>query len=262
MELDNTLDKFISSVGKSKVAVVVPLYGYWKDIEDNPLNLETLRMSVDRLKSSLHSLYIIFVAETSKIPKDIQNYIITEHKTAGNFLGVEVVKGASYAEYVRKGLEVAEDTTEASYFIVFNPWNLIQKIGIDMLVDRLNYGDEAKIVSGFNLRGEITSDNFNPLEFERISYNIPEERYKVDSNFMGITRSFLETIPLDKNIKTAAYLEFDLFQNMKQKGFATVASQRLPMFVFDVNISYLENPIDMEMDRDYFSKKWGYIPTE
>ena len=259
-ELDEKLNNFIAHTSKSKVAVIVPLYGYWKDIEDNPLNLQTLQLSVDRINSSVHQTYIVFVAEPSRLPRNIQNYVMVHSKAGGNCVGVEVATGSSYAEYVRKGLEAAQETTEAAYMLVLNPWNIIQRIGIDMLVDRLNYGDEAKIISGFNLRPEIKADNFDPTEFEKLQFNIPIEKYKVDSNFMGITRQFLEMTPLDENIKTAYYMEVDMFQNMHAKGFTAIASQRIPMFVFEVNINELENPADLEADKAYFINKWGFIP--
>lgn len=259
-ELDKTLDNFVSHTSKSKIAVIVPLYGYWEDVKDNPLNLQTLQLSVDRITSSVHQVYIFFVGETERFPKDIQNYLVVQAKAGGNCKGVPVTKGASYAEYVRRGVDDAQSKTDATYIIVLNPWNLIQRIGIDAMVDRLNQGDLAKVVSGFNLREEISSDNFDPKEFESMRFNIPVENYLVDSNFFGITRQFLEMIPLDKNIKTAYYLEADIFQSMHAQGFASIASQRIPMFVFDVNIALLENPADLESDKQYFVSKWGFIP--
>jgi hypothetical protein len=260
-ELDDKLNDFISHSTKSKVAVIVPLFGYWKDIKDNPLNLQTLKISIDRLKSSVHQVYIFFVAEPGRMPTDIQNYIIVQSKAGGNVSGVHIDTGASYADYIRKGLEAAVDTTEAAYFVVFSPWNLIQRVGLDMMVDRINYGDEAKIISGYNLVHEVSSDNFNPDEFEALNFNLPIEKYKVDLNFMGITRQFLELIPLDPEIKTSSYFEADIFQNMHAKGFAAVSSQRIPMFVFDVTLGNFENPADLEADKLYFSKKWGFLPT-
>jgi hypothetical protein len=259
-ELDKKLDDFIAHTGASKVAVIVPLYGYWKDIEENPLNLQTLQLSMDRITSSIHNVYIFFVAESERMPTDIQNYIVVQSKAGGNCKGVQMKKGSSYTDYIRSGMDAAQNNTGSAYFLVLNPWNLIQRVGIDMMVDRLNYGDEAKIVSGFNLRPEITADSFDPKEFENMRFNIPVEKYKVDLNFMGITRQFLEITPLDQNIKTAYYLEADIFQSMRAKGFAAVASQRIPMFVFEVNIESLENPEDLESDKRYFISKWGFIP--
>ena len=262
MSLDDKLNDFIARTGKSKVAVIVPLYGYWKDINDNPLNLQTLQLSIDRITSSVHNLYIFFVAESARTPVDIANYIVTHSQAGGNFYGVKVDDGSSYADYVRKGVEVAMDTTESAYFIVLNPWNLIQRIGIDAMVDRINYSDEVKLVSGYDLRGEITTDEFDPKDFEIKCFNIPQEKQRVDSNFMGIARYALEMTPLDQNIKTAYYLERDMFQNLHTKGYNAVATQLVPMFVFDVNIDSIENPTDLESDRAYFVSKWGFNPEE
>ncbi len=261
--LDETLNNFIAHTAKSKVAVIVPLYGYWKDLENNPLNLQTLQLSLDRITSSIHNVYIFLVAEKNRVPEDIRNYIIVHSQANGNYAGVQVNDGASYTDYVRKGLEVAQDNDfGAAYFIVLNPWNLIQKIGIDAMVDRLNFGDEAKVISGWDLRPEVSSENFDPKVFENTRYNIPEERHKVDMNFLGITRYALEMIPLDYNIKTAYFLECDIWQQLFAKGFTAVASQRLPMFVFDVNIENIENTSDLEEDKKYFVKKWGFIPEK
>ena len=261
-KLDDTLNNFIAHTGKSKVAIIVPLYGYWSDVKDNPLNLQTLQLSIERLTSSAHSTYIILVAESPRLPKNIQNYIVVHSKAGGNFSGVDVPAGSSYADYVRAGFDAAQNTTESAYFVLFNPWNLIQRISVDMMVDRLNYGDEAKIVSGYNIRPEIGTDKFDPIEFERLSFNIPIEKHKVDSNFLGMTRFALEIIPLDTNIKTAKYLEYDMFQSMHAKGFVAIASQRVPMFVFDVNIGDFEDPVDLEADKEYFISKWGFIPEQ
>lgn len=261
-DLDKTLNDFISKTAKTKVAVIVPLYGYWKEIEKNPLNLQTLRLSMDRIKSSAHQVYIFFVAESSRLPNDIQNYIVVQSKAGGNMHGVEVPRNSSYADYIRAGFEAAQDTTDAAYLISFNPWNIIQRIGIDVMVDRLNYGDEAKLISGFDIRPEITAETFDPIQFEGMSFNIPIEKFRVDSNFMGITRQFLEMIAMDEHIKTAKYMEMDIFQSLYANGFRAIASQQIPMFVFDVNIELLENPADLEADKQYFISKWGFSPNQ
>ena len=258
MNLDKTLDNFIAHTGKSKVAVIVPLYGYWKDIQDNPLNAQTLQLSIDRITSSIHQIYIFFVAEPERTARDIKNLLVVKER-AGNCSFISVETGASYGDYIRKGVEVAQET-DSAYFIVLNPWNLIQRIGIDVMVDRINYADEAVLISGFDLRPEIKTEEFDPEVFESKHYNIPEEKQRVDSNFMGIARYGLELSPLDPNIKTAHYLECDMWQSLYSKNYNAVASQRLPMFVFDVNINELENPADLESDKQYFISKWGFIP--
>lgn len=259
-DLDKTLDNFIAHTGKSKVAVIIPLFGYWDNVEDNPLDLQTLQLTVDRINSSVHQIYIFFVGESKRLPKKIQNYILVHAKAGGNCQGVNLEEGASYADYVREGLAAAQRYTDSSYFVVLNPWNIIQRIGIDVMVDRINYGDGAKIISGFNLRPEIKADDFNPAEFEKLQFNLPVEKYKVDSNFMGMTRQFLEMTPIDPKIKTAYFLEVDMFQNMHAQGFTAIASQRIPMFVFEVNVELLEDPLDLEEDKKYFISKWGFNP--
>jgi hypothetical protein len=259
--LDEELNKFIAQTGKSKVAVIIPLYGYWKEIEKNPLNIQTLRLSMDKIVSSIHGVYVFFVGESTRLPNGIQNYIVVQSRTGGNFHGVEMPNNSCYADYVRKGLQVAQEITDAAYFINFNPWNIIQRIGIDVMVDRLNYGDKVKIVSGFDLKPEVTAETFDPAQFENKLFTPAIERYKIDSNFMGITRQFLEVVNPDPHIRTAKYMEFDMMQTLLGKGFMCVESQRLPMFVFDVNIEMLENNADLESDKQYFIKKWGFNPV-
>lgn len=260
MNLDETLSKFISRTAKSKVAVIIPLFGYWKDVANNPLNLQTLKLTMDRVNSSVHNLYVFFVAEPNRIPTNIQNYIITKTQ-AGNCSGVPIHPSkSSYAEYVREGLRVAQETTDSAYFVVINPWNLIQKSGIDIMVDRLNYSDTAKIVCGTDLHKKITLNQFDPEEFERIFYDIPHEQRETDFNFMGMTRYALEMVSLDQNIKTKIFLERDMWQTLLSKGYDAITTERLPMFVFDVSMQEIEKREDIELDREYFIKKWGFNP--
>lgn len=259
-ELDNQLQQFISKTGKSKVAVIIPLYGYWKDIQDNPLNLQTLKVTLDRVVSSVHQLYIFFVGESARVPDDIQNYILT-NSYAGNSKGIQVEVGSSYADYIREGMRAAAEDTDAAYFIVLNPWNLIQRIGIDVMVDRMNYGDSAKIVSGYDLRSRIQPDNFNPDEFEHLLIQLPKETREMNINFFGMTRYALEMTPVDPTIKTSQYLERDMWQNMYSRGYDVISSQRLPMFVFDVSMEVMESPELVAADKVYFQSKWGFVPN-
>src|ERR1041385_5935107 len=125
MQLEETLNNFMSKTAKSKVAVIIPLYGYWKEIEENPLNLETLKVTMDRILSSVHQTYVFFVGCEDRMTNDIKNYLLT-YMAGGNAQGVHVDGNADYATYIREGLSVAQETTESAYFLTVNPWTLIQ----------------------------------------------------------------------------------------------------------------------------------------
>lgn len=259
-ELTQTLDTFISKTSRSKVAVIVPLYGYWSDVKDNFLNLQTLKLTMDRINSSAHNVYIFFVGEAARVPKDIQNFIIA-HQQGGNSASVAVPLNASYAEYIREGMNVAHDTTDSAYFISVNPWLIIQPNSIDVMVDRMNFGDDAKIISGYDLRTLVDPEKFDPVEFDSFFYSAPKEERAMDCSFFGLARYALETSPIDINIRTSHYLERDMWQCMYAKGFEVIVSQRIPMFVFDVNLKSIEDPADVEADKQYFQSKWGFLPS-
>ncbi len=258
--LDETLNAFISRTSKSKVAVIVPLFGYWEGVQNNPLGIDTLRVTLDRLQSSTHNLYVFFVGETLRTPLPIAQEIVVRSQ-AGNVQGIEARKGSSYADYVREGLAAALDSTDAAYFVVLNPWVLIQKIGIDVLIDRVNYGDDAKLISGYDLRSMIDAESESfAVAFDNFFLQTPKEERAVNSNFMGISRYALEMLQLDENIKTQKFMEYDIWQQFHTMRFEAVSSQRIPMFVFDVEIDSYENDEDYDADKAYFQSKWGFLP--
>lgn len=256
---DKEIQAFISKTAKSKVAVIIPLFGYWSDDKESALNVDTLKLTMDRVQSSLHNIVVFFVGDPAKTPKKIQNYILA-YNARGNSQGVKIDKNAGYAEYVYEGLRVAHETTDAAYLVVLNPWNIIQHIGIDMMVDRLNLGDDAKIVSGYDLGKVSNKDEFDIEAFENYFMHTPKEERAINCNFFGITRYAYEMLNPDINIKTHKFMERDFWQGMFTKSFEAISSQRIPMFVFDVSIEELENPADVESDKQYFQKKWGFIP--
>ena len=260
-DLDQTLNKFMATTSRTKVAVIVPLYGYWKNILDNPLNAETLKITADRIGTSNHQLYIFFVGVTKLISDEVAQYLMGKMH-GGNCYGVEVEANATYADYVREGMRVAHDTPDidAAFFITLNPWTLIQYNGIDILVDRLNMGDNAKIISGFDLHETITNEDFDPQAFESFFVSAPREERDINNNLWGTTRYALEMIALDPNIKTSHYLKWDMAQQMYQKGYDVITSQRVPIFVFDIDLQDIEQQSDVEADKNYYISKWGFSP--
>jgi len=258
--LDATLNNFLAKTAKSKVAIIIPLYGYWKNIPDNPLGVDTLKITLDKVSSSVHNVYTFFVGSEKLVPDDVANYLVGKMQ-AGNAQGVQVELEASYGDYVREGLKVAHETTDATYFIVLNPWVIIQRNGIDALVDRLNLSDNAKLISGYDLHPTISNEQFDMIAFEKFMVNAPKEERDVDINFFGMARYALESFPMDTNIRTAHFLKWDICQGLYSRGYDVITSQRMPMFVFDVNIADIEKQSDFEADKAYFQKKWGFIPA-
>lgn len=260
-DLEKTLNSFIANTSRSKVAVIVPLYGYWKTIMENPLNVETLKLTVDRINTSQHQLYIFFVGVTNLIQSDVANYLMGKMQ-AGNCYGVEVGESATYADYLREGFRVAHDTpdVDAAYFIVLNPWVLIQQNGIDMMVDRLNIGDNAKIISGYDLHESISTNDFDMVEFEKFCMAVPKEQRDLNTNFFGITRYALEMVTLNPNIKTSHYFKWDMAQSLYQRGYDVITTQRLPIFVFDIDLQDIEQQSDVEADKNYYISVWGFSP--
>lgn len=251
--LDDTLKKFMTVTARSKVAVIVPLFGYWKDAVSDQLNAETLKVSLDRCYSSVHQLYIIFVSEAPRLPTDVAQILVTK-AAAGNTKGVLMDPGSTYTDYVRKGLEVALSDTDAQFIINLNPWMINQHNGLDILVDRINR-DDVKIVSGFNLQGVI-----DDATFDAHTFNVPKEERDLALDLVGMKRQTAEMLNIDKNFKTHAFLARDMAQVMYKEGFESITTQRVPIFTFNVDWRDLETEAEFEADRQYFISKWKYDP--
>lgn len=254
MTLEKTLNDFVAKTAKSKVTVIVPLFGYWNNVESKQLNLETFRLSMSNVLSSLHQVYILFIGEPKTLPVDVANDIVIKSQ-AGNSKGIPVSTGAPYSEYIRVGIEAAQTETDSQFFIIINPWIMIQQHGIDAMVDRVNRGDAAKVISGFDLRKQIQAEAF--LEYRT---NVPKETRDLNFNFLGMTRQYSEVFRLDPQIKTHQFLSRDGWQDMYSKGYDVITSDIIPIFPFDVDWKELETLEDFEIDRAYFLKKWGFDP--
>lgn len=256
--LEVALGNFMQITAKSTVAVVVPLYGYWNDIPDNPVNGEVLNAVLRRLYSHLHQILFVFVAHPQSIdhnekdPESVGNILLSKAQ-AGNVLNVSVKRDASYAEYVEEGIHAALQETRASFIIVINPWVLIQEGSIDVIVDRANFGDNAKIISGFDMRSVIEPENFDTYKT-----TMPIEQFDVSLNFLGMARFAAEMLVLDPEFKTHKFLERDIWQQMSTKGFDVISSQRLPIFPFDFPWNEHESKGDFKSDEDHFARKWGF----
>ncbi len=75
-----------------------------------------------------------------------------------------------------------------------------------------------------------------------------------------MTRSFVETISIDHNYKTHFFLARDMWQEMFSRGHESVVSQFLPIHSFNVDWTLLEDIVDFNQDRAYFTSKWKFDP--
>jgi hypothetical protein len=259
--IDEAVEHFMTQTTKSSVAVVVPLYGYWNDVIDNPVNGEVLELVLQRIYSKVHHLYIIFVANPQSLPNDfgdsksVANIIISKSQ-GGNVKNIPVSRDATYTEYVREGMEFALSATNAQFVVVINPWVMIQEGGLDALIERVNRAGDAKIVSGTNIRTLLQPGQEG--EFDRYHVASPMERQETDFNFLGIARYAAEMITFDPAYKTKDFLEVDIFQSMRAKGFAVISSDQIPIFPFDFPWSDSVDRAMFEEDRAHFIKKWTF----
>jgi len=259
-QIDKTIKDFMSVTAKSSVAVIIPLYGFWDDIPDNQVNGEVLKIALSRLYSNVHHLYTIFIANPQTIsndlkdPNSVANILLSRDKM-GNSQNLPIERNATYPQYIEKGMEFAVKETNAQFIVVFNPWVMIQENAIDVLVDRCNRSDEAKVVSGYDLRLEIEPENFDTFRT-----NTPNEEWDLSFNFVAMPRYVAEMISIDPNYKTHVFLERDIWQQVAQRSWVVIASQRIPIFPFDFPWLDYEKKEQFEEDRKYFGEKWRFDP--
>ena len=252
--LDRVLDDFKVVTTKTKIAVVVPLFGYWRDAKTAQLDIETIKIALDRVYSSVHQLIIVFVSEAPRLSTEVSNYLVGLAK-AGNVFGVLVnQKNATYNDYFRRGIEYVLNDTDAQFIINLNPWIITQHHAIDIMIDRVNV-DDAKMICGFDLKGII-----DPALFPTYRQNAPVEERDINLDFFGCRRSTAEMIAVDPNYKTHYFMARDMWQSLYQKGFEAITTQRVPVFSFDVDWKELESLEDFESDKLVFNAKWRFLP--
>jgi hypothetical protein len=259
-KIDKTLKEFMNVTAKTTVAVIVPLYGFWGDIPNNPVNGEVLKLALSRLYSNIHQLYLIFVAHPDSLPHEPNNSssvtnVLLKWNMGGNAKNLPVSRDASYPEYISEGMDYALKETTAQFVVVFNPWVMIQEGGIDILIDRSNRNDDAKLVAGYDVRSII-----DPESFDLYNNTMPIEEYDVSCNFMVMPRYLAEMVELDPNYKTHAFMERDIWQQVMIKNFVPISSQRVPIFPFDFPWQDYESKERFNYDKAYFAKKWSFDP--
>lgn len=258
--IDQTLSDFMNVTAKSTVAVIIPLFGFYDDVPDNQVNGEVLAVTLARLYSNIHHLYLIFVAHPDSLPNDKTDPHSVSNILAGQTKGdnakfLPVDRNAPYSRYIADGLDYALHETNAQFMVVFNPWVMIQDGAIDQLIDRANRADSARAISGFDLRSTI-----DPEGFDHFKSNAPYEEEDLSFDFFAIPRYLAEMVEIDAEYKTHVFLQRDLWQQILIKNFYSVTSDRIPIFPFDFPWSDYETTEEFEFDRAKFSSKWRFDP--
>lgn len=261
-----TADDFISKTARSKVAIIVPLFGYWQDVKGGFLDEDVLDACLERARSYVHNAYVILVAEPQRLMPTTAK-VINSKFVAGNARGVAMPNGSTYGDYMRKGMQVALSETDAQYFVFLNPWAVIQDHGVDTLIDRINIPDNAPVICGYNMHDKLMQKAGGDLdqagqEFLNYKANVPEELRMLTFNFFGVNRYIAEMCPLDATLKTQAYLERDFFQNVAAKGYNAVCSERVPIFSFTFDWGKYVSREDYKDDADHFLSKWKFVPED
>jgi hypothetical protein len=248
--IEKTLESFISKTEKSKIAVVIPMFGYWK--ESYQLDELTLKATLSRIYSHIHQIYLLFLVDedSNRTPMRVASMMAGKYK-GGNCAIIPVKKGSGYGEYLRIGIQKAI-ATNSQYIVVANPWIQISTNGIDILVDRINRND-AYIVSGFDCKGKI-----DPGAFDKQIYNLPDEFRGIDINLFGMKKTTAEIISFDEGFKTHYFIGRDAWQTVFTKGFESIITQRVPIFSFDVDWTEFESAVQFKQDENYFISKWKY----
>ena len=92
--IEKTLESFISKTEKSKIAVVIPMFGYWK--ESYQLDELTLKATLSRIYSHVHQIYLLFLVDedSNRTPMRVASMM------AGKYKGKELkIESESESEY-------------------------------------------------------------------------------------------------------------------------------------------------------------------
>ena len=249
-------DDFISKTQRSKVAIIVPMFGYWQDVKDGFLDDDVLDAATHRARSYAHNYYVILLAEPQRLPISAAKVINSKY-VAGNARGIAMPNGSSYGDYLRKGVQVALTETDAKYIVFVNPWVVMQDHGVDTLIDRINIPDNAPVICGYDMRDKLT-----PEDFLTHKANAPEELKALTFNFFGMDRFIAEMCPIDPTLRTQAYLERDFFMAVAAKGYSSVSSEKVPIYSFSVDWRQYIPAEDYEHDKQEFLKKWRFVPDD
>jgi hypothetical protein len=257
MEEKNMQYPWINTVApEQKVAIIVPLYGYFKDLKERELGKDTLELLARDLQTSSVKNYIIFVAESKRLTKDVKNFLTVKF-ASGNVKAIEVEEFASYNQYIEEGIDCALNDTDANFIVVANPWITLRSGEIDGLIGKLNIGD-ASIISGFDVRSIGVSDE----EFDGYVFPAPRAMPGFNYNFWGTTRQMAQMFSIDIDFKTRYFTEDDFYQTFVRNNFVTETSQYFPIYTLPVDWKILESEKDFFEDGQRFIDKWHFMPEK
>lgn len=247
---------------ETKVALVIPLYGFWSDLQTQELTAKVLQASLFRAKTEKHKLYYVFVAEAARVDDGVKN-LLAGKGLGGNMLAVGVDKLSSYSEYLTEGIDAALTDTDATFIAVLNPWTIVREGAIDALVERLNKKDVA-IVSGYDLRTHVDTakapSGVPASQLDTFQFNPPIEVRDFCSNFWGMTRQNAERVTIDVDYITQYFVARDTWQSSRHRGMEVISSQMLPIYSLQVDWKNIEQSTDYSTDMQLFMKKWTFDP--
>ena len=248
-------EDYISTVPPDQtVAIIIPLYGYWKDVTAPELNLDVLKYVLSRIKSYHNKTYFLFPCETQRLSPEIKNYLLGL-QLGGNALGVDVEQYSTYSDYINEGILFALEETDSQVLLIINPWIAVKPGSIDKMIQTLNRPDVA-ICSGFDLRKDGVTDD----EADTYVYNPPQDLVGLDLNFVGMKRQVAEMIKIDTTYKTPSFLSRDFFEEAARAHIPALLTQHLLFYSFEVSWSELEDPGDFDYDHSRFLEKWRFEP--
>jgi hypothetical protein len=111
------------------------------------------------------------------------------------------------------------------------------------------------IVSGFDVKEKV-----QPESFDEYIASFPNEDKAMNIDFIGMPRAGADMLKIDCDIKTKRFTEKDIWQRMYRNGYGVITSQRIPIYSFDIDWTYLESDEMFNTDKEAFIKKWGFNP--
>lgn len=254
MDSDKAPDILSTVPPDQTVAIIIPLYGYWKDLANSELNLDVLKYTLSRATSFHNKIYFLFPCEAPRLDNEVKNYLVGK-QLAGNAVGVEVEPFATYADYVNEGIEFALEETDARFLIVMNPWIAVREGGLDRMLNLLNRAD-VSACSGYDMRKK----NLPDTELDTYEFNPPQDTVGFDINFFGITRPVADMMRFDIGYRSTAFLSRDFYEEMRRNGYSLLLTEQIPFYSFPVSWKDLEDPGDFAQDKQKFNEKWRFDP--
>jgi hypothetical protein len=247
---------------ETKVAIVVPLYGYFADARVVQFDAESLKEFMDRIRTSQIKSYVILVAESDRLPKEVKQYL-NVHFASANVKGVTAENGATYLEYLEEGIDSALNDTDAQFIVVANPWIRLREGVLDNLCQELN-GQRADVICGFDLRTYNYGGQVGiPYEqFDSFQFNPARVEWNFEWNLWGCRKQVAQQLDIDIDYKTHYFVNREFWQRLSgpSRGFVVASDQNYPFYSFNVDWTLIETKEEFEADKARFLTKWGFTP--